>query len=134
MKYERIPPCPRSKNLQYFLYILVFVALVLGPGLLMYVGIGAIADKGTVLHTVLAGASSIFCLIVAVKAISSMEKKYDDQCYAWVVYWDEYWQHVHDLEVQIRDLPSSAPDHERQRLQLELATMHSIRERYLSSH
>ena len=126
MKFDSIPPRPHSELYQKFVLIVSFILILFIPCYFMSVGVGTVFEKETFIYRVAIGASTIFCLTVAINAVQSLEKKYMSQVYAWKDYWCAYWQRVNELEDQLINLPEDASEYEVKRLKNELSYMRGI--------
>lgn len=129
MNFDHIPQRPNSERYQKFIMIASGLFIFLVPGFFMYLGVGSVFEEGTFLYNLATGAAAIFCAILAVKTVESMEKKHKEQVYAWDDYWCAYWQRVNELEDQLADLPADAPEYEVQRVESDLSYMRGIEKR-----
>lgn len=72
MKFDSIPPRPHSELYQKFVLVVSFILILFIPCYFMSVGVGTVFEKETFIYRVAIGASTIFCLTVAINAVQSL--------------------------------------------------------------
>ena len=130
MNFDIIPPDPINPRWRGAITKAIFLAVWIGAGGLMYIGVKEVFGETGILHALFAVVVGYGSFYAAAKVAEGFEKNQEQKDEACKRYWYAYWDKVEALEKEIKEFPEDGREYELEHMKKELKYLRSIRERY----